>query len=68
MRQEGKGRLKIGVGDALNITRTLKEKGSNSTETNSESLLSCLNTWTLFSLSKQNKAKSAGKNVNRPIN
>lgn len=66
VRQEGKDRLRVGVGDALNITRMLKKRGAS--VLNSESVLSCLNTWALFSLSKQNKAKSAEKNVNKQIN
>lgn len=28
MKQEGKGRLRVGVGDAVKITRTLKKRGA----------------------------------------
>lgn len=52
-----------GVGGVANITKSQMKRGA--TQLNpSESLLSGLNTWTVFPLSEQNKIKSPEKNMN----
>lgn len=52
-----------GVGGVPNRTKSQMKRGG--TQLNpTESLLSCLNTWTLFPLSEQNKIKSLEKSFN----
>lgn len=63
-RQEGKGRLRVGVRDALNRS-ALKKRGAPQLKP-TLNLLPCLNTCTVFS--KQSMAKSPEKSVNRQIN
>lgn len=59
-RQEGKGRLKVGVRNVPN-TSGLRKRGASQLKL-TPNLLPCLNTCSVFS--KQNTAKSPEKSVN----